>query len=155
MIELYKLILRRNIWLGFFLIATGCGTPSSGTVGSEGGNTHVTPQEERVLRRGLPGEPQTLDPQLADDTYSFQVVRDLYEGLTDEDRNGKIVPGVASSWTVDATGTIYTFQLRRDARWSDGKPVTAEEFAEGLRRAVDPKTADWIGRTTERNKGSE
>ena len=77
----------------------------------------------------------------------------IYEGLTDEDRNGKIVPGVASSWTVDATGTIYTFQLRRDARWSDGKPVTAEEFAEGLDEL-------WIrklrldGRTTERIRGA-
>lgn len=141
MVELYKLILRRNIWLAFLLIAAGCGAPNSGTVGSESGNTHAAPQIERALRRGLPGEPQTLDPQLADDTYSFQVVRDLYEGLTDEDRNGIIVPGVASSWTVDKTGTIYTFQLRRDARWSDGKQVTATEFVEGLRRAVDPNTA--------------
>jgi oligopeptide transport system substrate-binding protein len=93
------------------------------------------------LRRGLPGEPRTLDPQLADDTYSFQVVRDLFEGLTAEDRNGGVVPGVAKSWDVDSSGKIYTFALRDDARWSDGEPVVAGEFLAGLRRAVDPRTA--------------
>jgi oligopeptide transport system substrate-binding protein len=95
----------------------------------------------RVLRRGLPGEPRTLDPQLADDDFSFQVVRDLSEGLTDEDPYGQIVPGVANSWTLDDTGTIYTFYLRSDAKWSNGDRITAGEFVQGLRRAVDPKTA--------------
>lgn len=95
----------------------------------------------RMLRRGLPGEPRTLDPQLAEDTYSFPVLRDLYEGLTAENRKGQIVPGVAESWTVDATGTVYTFLLRANARWSDGHPTTATEFVLGLRRAVDPETA--------------
>jgi len=89
----------------------------------------------------LLGEPQTLDPQLADDNYSFQVIRDLYEGLTDEDRSGRIVSGVASSWTIDSTSTVYTFQLRSNARWSDGRHIVAEDFVQGLRRAVDPQTA--------------
>ncbi len=83
--------------------------------------------------------PWTL--KLAEDTFSFPVLRDLYEGLTAEDRNGKIVPGDAESWTVDKTGTIYTFQLRPNAKWSDGDPISAEEFVQGLRRAVDPQTA--------------
>jgi oligopeptide transport system substrate-binding protein len=95
----------------------------------------------RILRRGLPGEPRTLDPQKADDTYSFQVVRDLYEGLTAVDRRGDIIPGAASSWAVDKTGTIYTFRLRPDAQWSDGERIQPQEFVLGLRRAVDPKTA--------------
>src|ERR1700722_6901577 len=62
-----------------------------------------------VLRRGLPGDPRTLDPQLADDQFSLQVVRDLYEGLTAEDSSGSVVPGIATSWTIDGTGTIYIF----------------------------------------------
>ena len=95
----------------------------------------------RMLRRGLTGEPRTLDPQLADDEFSFPVLRDLYEGLTAEDRNGQVVPGVAESWTVDSTGTIYTFLLRPDAKWSNGDRTIATEFVEGLRRAVDPTTA--------------
>jgi len=113
---------------------TGAAAPSNGPNG-DGSNA------TRMLRRGLPGEPRTLDPQLADDTYSFQVVRDLYEGLTSEDRDGQIVPGVARSWSVDATGTIYTFVLRSDAKWSDGDRTVASEFVQGLRRAVDPRTA--------------
>jgi len=95
----------------------------------------------RILRRGLPGEPRTLDPQLADDTFSFPVLRDLYEGLTAEDRNGRIVPGVAESWTIDKSGTVYTFLLRPNAKWSDGERTTASEFVQGLHRAVDPQTA--------------
>ena len=93
-----------------------------------------------ALRRGLPGEPRTLDPQLADDQFSLQVVRDLYEGLTAEDSSGRIVPGIAASWTVDQTGTVYVFHLCRDARWSNGAPLTAKEFVDGLRRAVQPET---------------
>jgi oligopeptide transport system substrate-binding protein len=98
-------------------------------------------KEVRILRRGLPGEPRTLDPQLADDEFSFQVVRDLYEGLTAEDASGRIVAGVADSWTLDPSGRIYTFHLRPDAKWSDGDRTTATEFVEGMRRAVDPHTA--------------
>ena len=94
-----------------------------------------------ILRRGLPGEPRTLDPQVAEDTFSFPVLRDLYEGLTAEDRNGQIVPGAAESWTVDKTGTVYIFLLRANAKWSDGQRTIATEFVQGLRRAVDPKTA--------------
>ena len=95
----------------------------------------------RVLRRGLPGEPQTLDPHLGEDTFSFPVLRDLYEGLTAEDRDGQIVPGAAESWSVDKTGTVYSFLLRPNAKWSDGERTTATEFVQGLRRAVDPQTA--------------
>jgi len=101
----------------------------------------VSGNEARILRRGLPGEPRTLDPQLADDNYSFQIVRDLYEGLTAEDSSGRVVPGVAISWTLDETGTIYTFQLRPDAKWSNGDRVVAAEFVQGMRRAVNPKAA--------------
>src|ERR1700761_8705672 len=57
------------------------------------------------LRRGLSGEPASLDPAAAADTFSTQVLQDLYEGLTRETFNGEVVPGVASSWTVDSTGT--------------------------------------------------
>jgi oligopeptide transport system substrate-binding protein len=98
-------------------------------------------QHSGVLRRGLPGDPRTLDPQLADDQFSLQVVRDLYEGLTAEDSSGRVVPGIAASWSIDSTGTVYIFRLRPGAKWSNGALVSAPEFVDGLRRAVDPKTA--------------
>jgi oligopeptide transport system substrate-binding protein len=90
------------------------------------------------LRRGLGGEPASLDPAAATDNFSTQVIQDLYEGLTGESSTGEVVPGVASSWTVDSTGTTYTFHLRSDARWSNGQPVRANEFVTAWRRVVDP-----------------
>lgn len=91
------------------------------------------------LRRGLGGEPASLDPAAASDTFSTQVIQDLYEGLTTESAAGEIVPGVASSWTVDSTGTKYTFHLRPNARWSNGKVIRAEDFIGAWKRVLDPK----------------
>ena len=126
-------------WGMCLLVITGCsgkGTSNSDIARAPSDKSNAV----RMLRRGLPGEPRTLDPQLAEDTFSFPVLRDLYEGLTGEDRNGHAVPGAAESWAVDSTGTIYTLQLRPSAKWSDGDRITANEFVQGLRRAVDPKT---------------
>jgi oligopeptide transport system substrate-binding protein len=91
------------------------------------------------LRRGLGGEPASLDPAAATDSFSTQVIQDLYEGLTREGADGEVIPGVASSWTVDSTGKKYTFQLRSDAFWSNGKPVRATEFVASWQRVLDPK----------------
>lgn len=96
---------------------------------------------EAVLHRGNSGEPQTLDQsQTSIDIEAF-IVKDLYEGLTVYDADGKIVPGAAESWTVSDDGLVYTFKLRADAKWSDGSPVTAEDFVFSMRRVEDPKTA--------------
>src|SRR6201999_4535769 len=91
------------------------------------------------LRRGLSGEPATLDPAAAADSFSSQVIQDLYEGLTRESPTGEVVPGVAASWTVDPLGTKYVFKLRPDARWSNGKSVRAEDFISSSQRALHPK----------------
>src|SRR3984957_16281855 len=137
--EFSWVLLRCGILLAFLTSLAGCSGKDR-----NGGSSEIDQDKSnvtRILRRGLPGEPRTLDPHLAEDTFSFPVLRDLYEGLTTEDRNGTIVPGVAESWTVDTTGTVYTFLLRPNAKWSDGDPTVATEFVQGLRRAVDPKTA--------------
>jgi oligopeptide transport system substrate-binding protein len=141
-LESLRFLLRCGMVIAVITGSAGC----SGKVENAGNkdSAHASgdkPNSMRMLRRGLPGEPRTLDPQMAEDTFSFPVLRDLYEGLTAEDRKGQIVPGVAESWTVDNTGTIYTFMLRPDAKWSDGDRVLASEFVQGLRRAVDPQTA--------------
>jgi oligopeptide transport system substrate-binding protein len=125
-------LLRCSMMLMMALAAAACHQQSGAA---------QTKMEERVLKRGLPGEPRTLDPQLAEDDFSLQVLRDLYEGLTAEDAAGRVVPGAASSWTLDSTGTTYTFHLRPDAKWSNGDRLKSTEFVQGLRRAVDPKSA--------------
>jgi oligopeptide transport system substrate-binding protein len=92
-----------------------------------------------TLRRGIGAEPGTLDPGAAADSFSLEVLGDLYEGLTAEAADGAVVPGVAASWTVDPTGTRYDFHLRHNARWSNGNPVRAQDFVNAWRRVVDPK----------------
>jgi len=94
-----------------------------------------------VLRRGLGGQPGSLDPQRAEDAFSFDVLRDLYEGLTTSSPSGEVMPAAAESWSVDEAGTHYSFKLRDNARWSNGDPVLARHFVTALRRAVDPVTA--------------
>ncbi len=84
-------------------------------------------------------EPPQLDSTRATDQVSNWVLGHVMEGLTRYGRGGEIVPGVAQSWELGETRA--TFHLRPDARWSDGSPVTAQDFVFGWRTAVDPKTA--------------
>ena len=93
------------------------------------------------LHRDNGAEPQTLDPHLAEGMASAHILRDLFEGLTSEAPNGRIIPGAAIRWNISRDGKTYTFYLRRDALWSNGDPVTAEDFVYGLRRSASPGTA--------------
>ena len=93
-----------------------------------------------ILLRGLDLEPDSLDPQKARSVEGQRVLRDICEGLTTVGRNGAVAPGIATRWTVSPDGKTYTFFLRHDARWSNGRPVVARDFVAGLRRLVDPHT---------------
>ncbi|WP_371931816.1 peptide ABC transporter substrate-binding protein [Mameliella sp. MMSF_3552] len=83
----------------------------------------------------------SFDPQVVEDVNGSEVVRDLFEGLYNQNADGEIVPGVALSHTVSEDNMTYTFTLRDDAKWSDGKPVTAGDFVYAWQRAVDPELA--------------
>jgi len=111
---------------------------------SEPSGRSTQASDASVLRRGLGGEPASLDPAAASDNFSTQVIQDLYEGLTTESPTGEVVPGVASSWSLDETGMKYTFHLRADARWSNGESVRAEEFIASWERVLDPKQASPV-----------
>ncbi len=93
-----------------------------------------------TLKRGLAGQPGSLDPQRAEDAFSYDVLRDLYEGLTASTPDGEVVPATATSWRIEDNGKVYVFQLRRESRWSNGDPVVADNFVKGFRRALDPAT---------------
>jgi oligopeptide transport system substrate-binding protein len=90
--------------------------------------------------RNAGGEPDSLDPAYVESANAVEIVGDLFEGLTATDNHGAIVPGVAESWQRTAA-TTWVFRLRRNARWSNGQPVTAEDFVYSWRRLLDPKTA--------------
>lgn len=93
-----------------------------------------------TLHRGLGPEPDSLDIHQAQGLPGIQVLREVREGLTSFDAAGNLVPGVAESWQALDGGTTYRFKLRDDARWSNGDPVTAEDFVRAWRRALSPET---------------
>ncbi len=84
-------------------------------------------------------EPPQLDSGRSTDSASFGVLTHTGEGLTAYDPNNQLIPGVAERWEMRADGA--TFWLRENAKWSDGKPVTAHDFVFAWRRVVDPETA--------------
>src|SRR5687768_16526947 len=74
-------------------------------------------------------EIQSIDPQLTSGEPEARVQEALFEGLTRFDsKTFNPAPGVAESWDISEDGTLYTFHIRKDARWSDGRPLTAHDF---------------------------
>ncbi|MDH1168842.1 peptide ABC transporter substrate-binding protein [Pantoea agglomerans] len=96
--------------------------------------------EQQQIVRHIKDEPASLDPLKAVGLPEIQVIRDLFEGLTNQDAQGKIVPGVAQSWSSSDNKT-WVFTLRNNARWSNGDPVTAQDFVYSWQRLVDPKNS--------------
>ena len=92
------------------------------------------------LVRGNGTEVATIDPHKSQGVPESHVIRDLLEGLVNQDGDGNTIPGVAESWETTDNKT-FTFHLRKDAKWSNGDPVTAEDFVYSWQRAVDPATA--------------
>ncbi|WP_281549328.1 peptide ABC transporter substrate-binding protein [Kluyvera cryocrescens] len=95
--------------------------------------------KQQDLVRHIKDEPASLDPAKAVGLPEIQVIRDLFEGLVNQDANGNIIPGVATRWQTNDQ-KIWTFTLRNDAKWSDGTPVTAQDFVYSWQRLVDPAT---------------
>ena len=83
----------------------------------------------------------SLDPQQATDGTSFEVMANYTDGLTQMDDSGAAVAAIAESWETSDDGLTWTFHLRKDAKWSNGTPVTAKDFVFGWQRAVDPDVA--------------
>ena len=84
---------------------------------------------------------ESLDPQQATDGTSFEVIADYTDGLMQMDADGQAVNAIAESVDVSDDGLTYTFHLRADANWSNGEPVTANDFVFAWQRAVDPEIA--------------
>lgn len=97
--------------------------------------------ETNTLHRGLGGGADSLDPHKAHSTQAHMVLDDLFQGLLEYTADGRLVEGVAERWSVSEDGLVYDFILRGDARWSDGTPVTAQDFVFSFQRLVDPETA--------------
>jgi ABC-type oligopeptide transport system substrate-binding subunit/class 3 adenylate cyclase len=84
--------------------------------------------------------PRTLDPTMCGDTASSMMIKQLFSGLVEGDPTSEVVPDVAQSWEMSEGGRKYVFHLRDDVYWSDGVPVTAEDFEYAWKRVLDPVT---------------
>ncbi|HWR22472.1 MAG TPA: peptide ABC transporter substrate-binding protein [Feifaniaceae bacterium] len=131
------------------LSLVACGTPAnnpppSGSAGPEATASADTPPAAEggsALNIMVEVEVASLDPQIATDGTSFEVIADYTDGLMQMDTTGKAVPAIAESYDISPDGLTYTFHLREDAKWSNGDPVTADDFVFGWQRAADPATA--------------
>ena len=119
--------------------STGPGSQSTSPTrapSSSGGNVLRLPGGS-----GGGGDPPTLDPALTGDAESAVYIAEIYSGLVTLDQNLKVVPDIAKSWDVSSDRMVYTFHLREDVKFQDGRPVTAQDFKYSLERAANPATA--------------
>lgn len=94
------------------------------------------PEAPHPVRLPVSILPSTIDPAFATDSYSMFAISLLFRGLLELAEDDELVPDIAHSWDVLDDGARYIFHLREDAAWSNGKPVTAHDFAYGLKRVL-------------------
>jgi oligopeptide transport system substrate-binding protein len=123
----------RNLFLVFVaaLTLSSCGQPKAVRA--------PCPAGKLCLEAGNGNDPVSLDPHKTQGTWENRIIGDLIVGLTQEDEAANAIPGMATHWETSADGKVWTFHLRH-ALWSDGVPVTADDFVYALRRIMDPKT---------------
>lgn len=98
-------------------------------------------QATSVFHRGTFGDPETLDPHKASAQSAAPIIYDMFEGLMSIDGDGQIAFGAAHDYVVSEDGLTYTFYLRKNLQWSDGTPLTAQDFVYSNRRLLKPETA--------------
>lgn len=158
--------MKRKNWLALLLtlvlalsaLLAGCSANNNGTQSKSNIDTskQTAKTDEQVLNLPFGDEPPNLDPQLATDVLSFDILNEVLDGLTRYDQNNQIKPGsgLAKSWDVSSDGLTYTFHLR-DAKWSDGNPITAQDFEYAWKRALDPKLGSQYAYQLYYIKGAE
>ena len=105
----------------------------------EGGGEAEMEEVEFIIANGA--EPESLDPQLVSGVPEHRILMGLFEGLVRPDpETAEPLPAGAESWEVSSDGTVYTFQLREDAVWSDGTAITAQTYVDSWLRILNPET---------------
>lgn len=136
--RMFALLLTMVMVLSLF---AGCGGSKETTDGNEGAAEGTAAAAEsagpKEINIGKDYDATTLDPHNGNDDGSYNIIKYLSEGLV-RDKDGVIVPGVAENWDVSEDGLEVTFYLRADAVWTDGTPVTAEDFRYSFLRLLDP-----------------
>ncbi len=118
---------------------------TSGAAWADGHATHpetgdALASEQVFTYRDLDESP-SIDPGVAEDSAGGDILRDLFEGLMNQDADGNLIPGVATGFEVSDDNLVYTFTLRDNAKWSNGDPVVAGDFEYAWKRAASPELA--------------
>jgi len=120
------------------LLTSSCATPSE----NEPYFGKTTPPDKDIVRYVSGPEPESPDPQIGTGQVEQRIYVALYEGLVEYDpQTLEPVPAIAERWETNGDSTEFTFHLRRNARWSNGEPITAKDFVYTVRRGLDPKLA--------------
>jgi oligopeptide transport system substrate-binding protein len=137
-----KTLVRLSSLILTCLLAVSCGRSGSSSA-SAGKPFSPTPEKnDNILRLGNGDEPQGLDPHLISGVMEQNILSSLLEGLATEDpKTLQPIPGAAERWDLSADETVYTFHLRANGRWSNGDPVTAEDFRFSFERLLSPSLA--------------
>ncbi len=98
----------------------------------------LAPTADLVVNNG--DEPLTLDPAKATGQLEGRIIFGLLEGLTTLNADGEVIPGVATHWEISPDGRTYTFHLRKEAKWSNGVPLTSSDFYQSWKRLLEPTT---------------
>ncbi|MCK6262769.1 ABC transporter substrate-binding protein [Vibrio sp. ZSDE26] len=144
---MYKNKITRALFIsaGLSLALTGCGDKPEEKQAAQPATLPEVSESNKLadvqeIVRGNGAEVATIDPHKSQGVSESHVIRDLLEGLVNQDAEGNTIPGIAESWETTDNKT-FTFHLRKDAIWSNGESVTAGDFVYSWQRAVDPATA--------------
>ncbi|HET7615687.1 MAG TPA: peptide ABC transporter substrate-binding protein, partial [Bacillales bacterium] len=132
------------IVLSLLVVLSGCTTGASGSKDQSAGSgagKNAGDSGEKVLLLNNGEEPTSLDPPIGFDSVSYNILNNTMEGLTRLGKDNQPHPAIASEWDVSKNGKVYTFKLRKDAKWSNGDPVTAQDFEYAWKRLANPETA--------------
>jgi oligopeptide transport system substrate-binding protein len=135
-------LLLAALFVGLALVAAGCGgddddEAAEGTTAAEEGQ----PAAEQVITINWGAEPPSLDPGLATDTTSANILLNIMDPLVKLDEDLNAVENAAESWEVSEDGKTVTFTLRDDLAWTNGDPVTAEDYVWSWQRTISPELA--------------
>ena len=123
--------------IGVALCGAGCTTGSADTTYFG----KVQPPEGQEMRYISGSEPESLDPVVSSSQVDARIMMALFDGLTEYDpKTGQPIPALADTWDINDDNSVFTFHLR-DAKWSDGSPITADDFVYSIRRGLSPALA--------------
>ena len=118
------------------------GKSSNVAPGLESNSSSSSGSKENVFRINF-SDPPTFDPHLVTDTTSASIIVEIFSGLVTLNKDLDIIPDLAESWEVSDDGTVYTFNLREDIKFSNGENVTAQDFKWSIERSANPDTGSY------------